>query len=41
MNGAVADLGAKYGIATPVNAAMTTMIRYLEAIGPGMPPSAL
>src|SRR6478736_608239 len=27
MNGAVADLGAKYGIATPVNAAMATMIR--------------
>jgi 2-dehydropantoate 2-reductase len=31
MNGAVADLGQKYGIATPVNAAMATMIRYLEA----------
>lgn len=30
MNGAVADLGKKYGIATPVNAAMATMIRYLE-----------
>lgn len=30
MNGAVVDLGMKYGIATPVNAAMTTMIRYLE-----------
>lgn len=30
MNGAVADLGQKYGIATPVNAAMATMIRYLE-----------
>lgn len=33
MNGAVADLGAKYGIATPVNAAMATMIRYLETKG--------
>lgn len=31
MNGAVADLGVKYGIATPVNAAMATMIRYLES----------
>jgi len=31
MNGAVADLGQKYGIATPVNAAMATMIRYLES----------
>jgi 2-dehydropantoate 2-reductase len=31
MNGAVADLGRKYGIATPVNAAMATMIRYLES----------
>jgi 2-dehydropantoate 2-reductase len=31
MNGAVAELGMKYGIATPVNAAMTTLIRYLEA----------
>ena len=30
MNGAVVDLGAKYGIACPVNAALTTMIRYLE-----------
>ncbi|HYE86674.1 MAG TPA: 2-dehydropantoate 2-reductase [Vicinamibacterales bacterium] len=30
MNGAVAELGAKYGIATPVNAALATMIRYLE-----------
>jgi 2-dehydropantoate 2-reductase len=30
MNGAVAGLGRKYGIATPVNAAMATMIRYLE-----------
>jgi len=30
MNGAVVELGKKYGIATPVNAAMTTMIRYLE-----------
>jgi len=30
MNGAVADLGRKYGIACPVNAAMTTLIRYLE-----------
>jgi 2-dehydropantoate 2-reductase len=30
MNGAVADLGAKYGIACPVNAALATMIRYLE-----------
>ncbi len=30
MNGAVVALGEKYGIACPVNAAMTTMIRYLE-----------
>ena len=30
MNGAVVDLGKKYGIDCPVNAAMTTMIRYLE-----------
>lgn len=33
MNGAVADLGRKFGIATPVNAAMATMIRYLESKG--------
>ncbi len=31
MSGAVAALGEKYGIACPVNAAMATMIRYLEA----------
>ena len=31
MNGAVVDLGRKYGIACPVNAAMTTMIRHLES----------
>jgi 2-dehydropantoate 2-reductase len=31
MNGAVVDLGEKYGIPCPVNAAMTTMIRYLES----------
>jgi 2-dehydropantoate 2-reductase len=31
MNGAVAALGEKFGLACPVNAAMTTMIRYLEA----------
>jgi len=31
MNGAVVDLGHKYGIPCPVNAAMTTMIRYLES----------
>jgi 2-dehydropantoate 2-reductase len=30
MNGAVVELGKRYGIACPVNAAMTTMIRYLE-----------
>jgi 2-dehydropantoate 2-reductase len=30
MNGAVVDLGERYGIACPVNAAMTTMIRSLE-----------
>ena len=30
MNGAVAGLGAKYGIPCPVNAALATMIRYLE-----------
>jgi 2-dehydropantoate 2-reductase len=33
MNGAVAELGAKFGIPCPVNAAMTTMIRFLEAKG--------
>lgn len=33
MNGAVAGLGSKFGIATPVNAAMATMIRYLEHRG--------
>ena len=31
MNGAVADLGKKYGIPTPVNAALATMIRYLQS----------
>ena len=31
MSGAVAELGEQYGIACPVNAAMTTMIRWLEA----------
>ena len=31
MCGAVVELGNTYGIACPVNAAMTTMIRYLEA----------
>jgi 2-dehydropantoate 2-reductase len=31
MNGAVAGLGAKFGVATPVNAALATLIRYLEA----------
>ena len=31
MNGAVAELGAKFGIPCPVNAALTTLIRYLEA----------
>ena len=31
MNGAVAKLGEKYGIPCPVNAALTTMIRYLES----------
>ena len=30
MNGAVVELGENYGIACPVNAAMTTMIRFLE-----------
>ena len=34
MNGAVAALGAKYGVRCPVNAAMTTMIRYLESAAP-------
>ena len=34
MNGAVVALGEKYGLPCPVNAAMTTMIRYLEAAGP-------
>ena len=31
MNGAVAELGRRYGLDCPVNAALTTMIRYLEA----------
>ena len=31
MNGAVAELGRRYGLGCPVNAALTTMIRYLEA----------
>lgn len=31
MNGAVARLGDKFGLPCPVNAAMTTMIKYLEA----------
>jgi 2-dehydropantoate 2-reductase len=30
MNGAVARLGEKFGLPCPVNAAMTTMIKYLE-----------
>ena len=30
MNGAVAKLGEQYGLPCPVNAALTTMIRYLE-----------
>jgi 2-dehydropantoate 2-reductase len=30
MNGAVVELGEKYGIATSVNRVMTTMIRYLQ-----------
>ena len=30
MNGAVAKLGAQYGIPCPVNAALATMIKYLE-----------
>jgi 2-dehydropantoate 2-reductase len=34
MNGAVAELGRKYGIPTPVNAALATMIRYLESKKP-------
>jgi 2-dehydropantoate 2-reductase len=37
MNGAVVDLGTRYGIPCPVNAAMTTMIRYLEAKGTQLP----
>ena len=39
MNGAVADLGARFGIACPVNAAMTSLIRYLET-RPGPPAAA-
>ena len=31
MNGAVAALGEKYGLPCPVNAALATMIRYLES----------
>lgn len=37
MNGAVADLGKKYGIPTPVNSAMATMIRSLEGRAPAGP----
>lgn len=37
MNGAVANLGAKYGIPTPVNAALATMIRVLETARPASP----
>jgi 2-dehydropantoate 2-reductase len=33
MNGAVARLGRNFGLACPVNAAMATMIKYLEARG--------
>jgi 2-dehydropantoate 2-reductase len=33
MNGAVAELGVRFGIPCPVNAAMTAMIRYREAQG--------
>lgn len=33
MNGMVVDLGKTFGIACPVNEAMTTMIRYLEEAG--------
>jgi len=33
MNGAVADLGDKFGLPCPVNRALTTMIRYLESKG--------
>lgn len=33
MNGAVAALGEQYGLPCPVNAALATMIRYLEADG--------
>lgn len=31
MNGAVVELGQRYGISCPVNAALTTMIRFLES----------
>jgi 2-dehydropantoate 2-reductase len=31
MNGAVARLGAEHGIATPVNAALTQLVKFLEA----------
>jgi 2-dehydropantoate 2-reductase len=33
MNGAVADLGRKFGIPCPVNDALATMIRYVESRG--------
>ena len=33
MNGAVVDLGRKYGIECPVNSVMATMIRYMETRG--------
>ncbi len=36
MNGAVARLGEQYGLPCPVNAALTTMIKYLETKGSGL-----
>jgi len=36
MNGAVARLGEHYGLPCPVNAALTTMIKYLETKGSGL-----
>jgi 2-dehydropantoate 2-reductase len=37
MNGAVARLGEKFGLPCPVNAALTTMIKYLERRVPDVP----
>jgi ketopantoate reductase len=33
MNGAVVELGARFGLACPVNAALTVIIKSMEARG--------